>query len=94
MKVEVSGEVRGKRILQLAAVAGWLALLVSMTPWGDPFGFELGRAGIALGPTCSVVLALRRLALPVLDVFEAGRALGRHEASPPQRPHLRVVDGD
>lgn len=78
---------------RVATAIGWLALLCSLVGL-HTWSFELGRLGIAVGPTGSIILALRRMALPVVEVFEAGRAVGRRESSAPERPHLRVVDGD
>lgn len=86
---------RGTQLLMVAAVAGWTALFWSMTPWAPAFDFEMGRLGVAVGPTCSVVLTLRRLALPILEVYEAGRLAGRREVElRPERRRLRVVDSD
>ena len=80
--------------LRVVTVVGWLALLVSMAPTLD-VAFELGRLGIAVGPTGSIILALRRMTLPVVEVFEAGRECGKREVSGlAEVRHLRVVDGD
>ena len=85
---------QGLTMLHVAAMAGWLLLLWSVVPVEAPISdFNMGRIGIAVGPTCSVILALRRLTLPVAQVFEAGRKIGREEAQlRPQGRHLRVVD--
>ena len=86
---------RASTLLTAAAIVGWAALFWSMTPWAPAFDFEMGRLGVAVGPTCSVVLTLRRLALPILEVYEAGRLAGRREVElRPERRRLRVVDSD
>lgn len=82
-------------VLRLVTIVGWAALMVSMVPAIDAIGFELGRWGVAVGPTGSIILALRKMTMPIVEVFEAGRQCGRREASvSPERPRLRVVDGD
>lgn len=85
---------RGDLALRVVTVVGWLALLFSVIP-GGPIDFELGRIGIAVGPTGSIILALRKLNLPADMVFEAGRQVGKAEAgSVSERPHLRIVERD
>lgn len=81
--------------LHVATWAGWLALLVSMTPWAQAVGFEMGRLGIAVGPTGSIILTLHRISVPVAQVFEVGRQAGRREAMAEPQPgerRLRVVE--
>ena len=91
----MTGQQARHRALIAATWIGWLALLVSIAIPPDLFAFNLGRLGIAVGPTGSIVLALQHVKLPVMQVFEAGRQCGRSEAaSGPERPRLRVVDGD
>ena len=84
----------GLMLLQASALAGWLMLVWSMLPLPSPMSdFNMGRLGVAVGPTFSIILALRRLTLPVAQVFEAGRKIGREEAElRPNGRHLRVVD--
>ncbi len=89
MKFRGSGTVA----LRVICVAAWLALVASMVIPKGELAFEMGRMGVAVGPTCSIVLALRRLTLPVTQVFEVGRRVGREESAS-ERPRLRVVESD
>lgn len=83
-----------QRGLLAAATTGWVALAWSIAPWDVGWNdFDMGRFGMTVGPTCSVVLALRRMTLPVVEVYEAGRRCGRGEAGAvPRGRHLRAVD--
>ena len=88
-------------VLAVAAVVGWgLLITAAVSPW-EP-GLNVSLLALAMAGVGSVVSAMCWRNHPVMQVLEAGRAIGRAEARMEaecgvariDRRHLRVVDGD